>query len=110
MEMKPVFRKIEEYLRPIYKADALRIEKEVVAYAKTIKRVKPSADNPYWYKFIDLYFIYPDGVVYNRNQPPLCNLLPHIAHIKTLGCNALHILPFLESPMIDRGFDISNYM
>jgi glycosidase len=30
--------------------------------------------------------------------------------LKRLGCNALHILPFLASPLVDAGFDVSDYM
>jgi maltose alpha-D-glucosyltransferase/alpha-amylase len=29
--------------------------------------------------------------------------------VRDLGCNVLHILPFLDSPLVDKGFDISDY-
>lgn len=103
------FEQIEKYIKPLYRKDTGRVIKELKAYAETLKKVEPKSENPYWYKFIDLYFIYPDGVIYNKHASPLNNLLPHIDHIKKLGCNAMHILPFLESPMIDRGFDISDF-
>lgn len=101
--------KLQEYLKPIYKGESDTLFKELQKQIKKAQKVKPKDDNPYWYKYIDLYFVYPDGVLYNKNKSPLQNLIPHIAHIKTLGCNAIHILPFLNSPMIDRGFDISDY-
>jgi Alpha amylase, catalytic domain len=41
---------------------------------------------------------------------PLARLIPHLARIKRLGCNAVHILPFFASPLVDAGFDVSDYM
>ena len=63
----------------------------------------------YWYKFIELYCVYPDGVMYDPELLPLQNLKKHLAQIKALGCSAVHILPFLASPMVDNGFDISDF-
>lgn len=101
--------KLLSYLKPIYKEEAERIFFALKAHLQTIKKVKIKEKNPYWYKFSRIYFIYPDGVTYNKTVSPLRNLIAHLEHIKKLGCNALHILPFLESPMIDKGFDISNF-
>jgi maltose alpha-D-glucosyltransferase/alpha-amylase len=98
-----------EYLKSLYKSEGETVFKEIKRGIKKAKHIKPVYENPYWYKFIDLYFVYPDGIVYDKSKSPLLNLIPHIGYIKTLGCNAMHILPFLESPMIDRGFDISDY-
>jgi maltose alpha-D-glucosyltransferase/alpha-amylase len=101
--------KLTDYLKQLYKSDADRVIKEISGQINKTKKIEPKSDNPYWYKFIDLYFVYPDGILYDRTKSPLQNLIPHIAHVKTLGCNAMHILPFLESPMVDRGFDISDF-
>jgi maltose alpha-D-glucosyltransferase/alpha-amylase len=98
------------YLKPLYKNDSHRIIDELKAYSKTLNHLKPSSERPFWYKHLDLYVVYPDGIIHDTAIPKLRNLLPHMLYIKTLGCNAVHILPFLQSPMIDKGFDVSDYM
>jgi maltose alpha-D-glucosyltransferase/alpha-amylase len=97
------------YLKPLYKKDASRIIRELDLYKKTLTIITQKSEDPLWYKSLDLYVVYPDGIIHNKKLPKLQNLITHMLHIKTLGCNAFHILPFLESPMVDRGFDISNY-
>lgn len=101
--------KILEYLQEIYAKDAERVYQAIDKHAKTLKRLKRTAETPYWYKYSELYCVYPDGVLYDKSLSPLGNLVIHIEHIKKLGCNAVHILPFFNSPMIDRGFDVSDY-
>lgn len=96
-------------LKPLYKNNTQKVVDSLREYISELPKIRPAYPNKYWYKFVDLYVTYPDGVIYNKTKTPLQNLLPHITHIKQLGCNALHILPFLESPMVDKGFDISNY-
>lgn len=99
---------LKQYVRPLYKHNADRICSEIISYAKDF----PHNENPYpnllWYKFLNLYAVYPDAIE-NGNAVPLARLIPRLAHVKRLGCNALHILPFLASPLIDAGFDVSDY-
>lgn len=76
---------------------------------KVISQTTGSADKN-WYRNIELYCVYPDGVLHDKNQSFLQNLTIHLEKVHALGFNALHILPFLESPRVDRGFDISNYL
>lgn len=82
---------------------------ELQQYAKTLPNVQPKSDKTYWYKSLDLYVVYPDGIIHDPKISPLRNIVSHILYIKTLGCNAVHILPFLASPMRDRGFDVSDF-
>lgn len=58
---------------------------------------------------ITLYSTYPDGFEENgvRNLKTLENKL---SYIRNLGCDAIHILPFFPSPLVDGGFDIENYL
>jgi maltose alpha-D-glucosyltransferase/alpha-amylase len=97
------------YLKPLYKKETPRVIKEVKDYSKTLNHIVPRTEKLLWYKSLDMYVVYPDGIIHNPKNTKLRNLIPHMLYIKTLGCNALHILPFLESPMADRGFDISDY-
>lgn len=57
-----------------------------------------------WYKKAIVYSLYVD--LFNRDFPGLEEKLPHLAG---LGVNCLWLLPILESPMRDAGFDISDY-
>lgn len=98
------------YLKQLYKKQSLRILDELNSYSLTLPHLQPKSEKLFWYKSLDLYVVYPDGIVHDEKIPKLRNLLKHILYIKTLGCNAVHILPFLKSPMIDRGFDISDFM
>src|SRR5687768_4775433 len=102
-------KKLVDYLKPLYNSNAKKIADEVYEFMATLERPKSHTEDHFWYKYLNMYTVYPDGVVYYRNRKPLQNLIPHLVHIRTLGCNAVHILPFLDSPMVDRGFDISNF-
>jgi maltose alpha-D-glucosyltransferase/alpha-amylase len=97
-----------QHLHFVYGEQARLIEHELKEYIANCQK-PTSITKDYWYKFIELYCVYPDGVVYDAKLSPLQNLTLHLQHIKSLGCNAVHILPFLASPMVDKGFDISDY-
>jgi maltose alpha-D-glucosyltransferase/alpha-amylase len=84
---------------------AAEIEREI---SRSAPAERPAPDL-YWYKFLHLYFVYPDAIP-DGDGSPLARLIPYLAHVKDLGCNALHILPFLDSPLVDAGFDVSNYL
>lgn len=57
---------------------------------------------------LTLYSAYPDCFEENgqRNFHTLTNKL---SYIHDLGCNALHLLPFFPSPLVDGGFDITSF-
>lgn len=101
--------KAVRYLKPLYKTRAKKIVHELKTYADTLPHLIPKPEHLLWYKSLDLYVVYPDGIIHDPKIPKLSNLLAHMLYIKTLGCNAVHILPFLQSPMVDRGFDVSDY-
>lgn len=97
------------YLQSVYGENAIAIKAALGAYLEPEITSQPAATANYWYKFVELYCVYPDSVIYEPSLSPLKNLNLHLNRIKTLGCNAIHILPFLESPMVDKGFDVSDY-
>lgn len=99
-------------LEKVYGSDARKIVSDLEEYSQA-GNLAQSESNPAekdWHKSIELYCVYPDGVLYDAAKTPLQNLKTHLKTVKRLNCNAVHILPFLESPMIDKGFDISDYM
>lgn len=57
---------------------------------------------------LTLYSTYPDAFEENGNRN-LTTLSNKLKYIRDLGCNAIHILPFFPSPLVDGGFDIANY-
>ncbi len=73
-----------------------------------LKRVKDRislpANPPGWYKDAIVYSLYVD--LFNKDFPGLESKLDYLAR---LGVNCLWLLPILESPMRDAGFDISDY-
>lgn len=101
--------KVFYYLEPIYKHAAKRIAIEIKHYLRSFHQIKPLV-NREWYKQHVLYSIYPDAVIYDGTISPLKNLALHLPYIRNLGCHSLHILPFLASSMIDKGFDVTDYL
>jgi maltose alpha-D-glucosyltransferase/alpha-amylase len=59
---------------------------------------------PEWYKDAIVYSLYVD--LFNKDLPGLEEKLDYLAE---LGVSCLWLLPILESPMRDAGFDISDY-
>lgn len=62
---------------------------------------EPSLD---WYKDAVVYSLYVD--LFNKN---IQGLIEKLDYLETLGITCLWLLPILESPMKDAGFDISDY-
>lgn len=57
-----------------------------------------------WYKKAVVYSLYVD--LFNKDFPGLTDRLDYL---QDLGVNCLWLLPILDSPMRDAGFDISDY-
>ena len=100
---------LKSYLESLYGDKSEMISSEIQACLQQYPCNDNPFPNPLWYKSINLYVVYPDGVASGEGSP-LSRLIPYLAHVKQLGCNAIHILPFLDSPLVDAGFDISDYM
>ncbi len=99
---------LKQLLISIYDDAAEEIIQELEADIGKIEEFKEPDAASDWYKQMNLYVTYPDSFCAEGNCD-LEALTSKISHIKNLGCNAIHVLPFFESPMIDLGFDISNY-
>lgn len=99
---------IRSLIQQLYPQHADSIFEEVTGYMKTVPKLEGTSDRSFWYKNINLYIIYPDGL-YSKKLKPFQRLIPHLDYVKDMGFNAVHILPFLASPMVDKGFDISDF-
>ena len=97
------------HLKTIYGDQGERIKTELQDYADHYQVKKPIAKRADWYKNMRLYCVYPDGVSYDPSLSPLRNLQLHVSQVRDIHCNAMHVLPFLASPMVDKGFDITDY-
>ncbi len=63
-----------------------------------------------WYKNEILYVFYPDQFGVNDKNSPgtFKECAQMLDYLKDLGVTTIYILPFLESPFGDAGFDVSN--
>ncbi len=58
----------------------------------------------YWWKTAKIYELYIDKFAGNID-----GLISHLDYFNTLGVNTLHLLPHYPSPMVDDGYDITDY-
>lgn len=73
----------------------------VDVYRNNAKDTGPETD---WYKDAIVYSLYVD--LFNHDFQ---GLISKLDYIESLGVNCLWLLPVLDSPMRDAGFDISDY-
>jgi maltose alpha-D-glucosyltransferase/alpha-amylase len=73
----------------------------VDVYRSNVKNTGPETD---WYKDAIVYSLYVD--LFNHDFEGLIGKLDYIG---SLGVNCIWLLPVLDSPMRDAGFDISDY-
>ena len=101
--------KLSDLLNELYKKDGDKLTKEVEEIITQTKKIVEEGDtNLLWYKEVCMYVVYPDAIKLPKKSS-FEALTEHLDYIKELGCNTVHILPFFPSPMIDKGFDISDY-
>ncbi len=64
-----------------------------------------------WYKDEIIYMIYADrfGVKPGEKNTTFIDLMDTLDYLKTLGVTTLYILPFMDSPMGDAGFDVRDF-
>jgi maltose alpha-D-glucosyltransferase/alpha-amylase len=107
--MEKIEKLIEAFL-PLYGEKAEHLANRIGSYVNKVHCHTCGTADEKWYRAVELYCVYPDGVCYDPSLNPLKNLTIHLKRIQALGFNAVHILPFLDSPLVDRGFDISNFL
>ncbi len=78
---------------------------------ETIRRARPGADDPLWYKDAIIYEV-PVKSFYDSNGDGVgdfAGLCEKLDYIQDLGVTCLWILPFFPSPLRDDGYDIADY-
>lgn len=98
---------LEQLIHDLYPNDA----KELITSLGSLFQTQPKlqAVAPDWYKKLQLYVTLPDAFGQDNKPGTLQTLADKLEYVRDLGANAVHILPFYESPMIDGGYDVSNY-
>jgi maltose alpha-D-glucosyltransferase / alpha-amylase len=94
--------RIWEELYPEEPADMLKIFTAEIDRFKKVNVFPPLEKE--WYKDAVVYSLYVD--LFNRD---FIGLIGRLAYLQELGVNCLWLLPILDSPMRDAGFDISDY-
>ncbi|MBQ3451830.1 MAG: hypothetical protein IJG32_06175, partial [Selenomonadaceae bacterium] len=82
-----------------------------LAWANPIILVDAAAEIKWWQKK-PVYQIYPKSFLdtTGKGTGDLRGVTRKLDYIKSLGVGAIWLTPFYESPMIDNGYDIANYM
>lgn len=100
---------IEKYLKELYPSQAKSLSAKLATAARKYEKQQSHYSNPSWYRNMCLYVIYPDAIRVQQ-RASFDGLIDHLPRIRELGCTAVHILPFLASPLRDKGFDVSDYL
>src|SRR6056297_2497560 len=98
-------KKLDEIWQVLYPEAPVEKLNDFVGELEQFKSQKPLPAHPgKWYKDAIVYSLYVD--LFNEDLAGLEEKLPYLSD---LGVNTLWLLPILESPMKDLGFDISRY-
>jgi maltose alpha-D-glucosyltransferase/alpha-amylase len=73
-------------------------------YYKGMSNVKTAMAKKYWWKEAKIYELYVD-----KFAGDFKSLTKELGYFEALGVNCLHILPHYPSPLIDDGYDVSDY-
>jgi maltose alpha-D-glucosyltransferase/alpha-amylase len=60
--------------------------------------------NRYWWKIAKIYELYID-----KFAGDIPGLIAELEYFKTLGIDTIHLLPHYPSPMVDDGYDVTDY-
>ena len=64
-----------------------------------------------WLKDAVFYEIYPQSFCDSNADGigDIPGMIPKLDYVKSLGCNALWINPWYDSPFVDAGYDVRDY-
>ena len=103
-----IIKKINDLWQELYPQHSIRFLNEFITELESVKKniilngfCQPE---PEWYKDAIIYSLYVD--LFNTDLP---GLELKLDYLKDLGVKCLWLLPILDSPMRDSGFDIRRY-
>ena len=100
-----LFNQLSKYWNALYPGESLELlSKFISEIQKTKNSITFSNHKPEWYMDAVVYSMYVDQ--FNKD---FTGLSAKLDYLQDLGVNCLWLLPILDSPMKDAGFDIRNY-
>lgn len=78
---------------------------------KTTTQTEPTTDNSTWWKEGVLYQIYPQSFKDTNGDGfgDFGGVIEQLDYIESLGVTMVWMNPFFESPLVDNGYDVSDY-
>lgn len=104
MDKAQNFEILKNSFQELYPNEPLNKLEDFISELIDLNKEIPTNENPDWYKDAVVYSLYVD--LFNKDFNGLIAKLDHIA---SLGVTCLWLLPILDSPMKDAGFDIKDY-
>lgn len=95
---------LERSFQELYPNESLELLHSFIGELEKLQPSIPNDGNPDWYKDAVVYSLYVD--LFNKDFTGLTEKLDHLSK---LGVSCLWLLPILDSPMKDFGFDIKDY-
>jgi len=95
---------LKESFQELYPGTPLSVLEEFIQELELKKNEINTCENQDWYKDAIVYSLYVD--LFNVDFSGLSNKLDYL---QNLGVSCLWLLPILDSPMKDAGFDIKDY-
>ncbi|MEM6740519.1 MAG: alpha-glucosidase [Pseudomonadota bacterium] len=79
--------------------------------APALQHRPQSASDPDWWRGAVIYQIYPRSFQDSNGDGvgDLAGIIHRLPHVASLGVDAIWISPFFRSPMLDYGYDVSDY-
>jgi len=100
-----LFNQLSKYWNTLYPGESPeQLSKFITEIQKTKNSIAFSNHKAEWYKDAVVYSMYVDQ--FNQD---FTGLSAKLDYLQDLGVNCLWLLPILDSPMKDAGFDIRNY-
>ena len=110
-------RELKNSVQNVYGQDAQNIYDNIIKHAQTAIENRPQnlkqqdlERNSDWFKDEIIYMFYVNqfGVIQNDKDNTFDNTKEMLDYLKDLGVTTLYLLPFVDSPMEDSGFDVKN--
>jgi len=104
MSKQLIINRLKNSFQELYPLAPLEKIEHFINELEQIRQKTPKCDHPDWYKDAIVYSLYVD--LFNTDFSGLSEKLDYL---QNLGVNCLWLLPILDSPMKDAGFDIKDY-
>lgn len=110
-------KELKNSIQNVYGQDAQNIYDNIIKHAQTAIENRPLnlkqqdlERNSDWFKDEIIYMFYVNqfGVIQNDKDNTFDNTKEMLDYLKDLGVTTLYLLPFVDSPMEDSGFDVKN--